>query len=261
MELLNLSTEQFKLFLMILMRVSVVLFLFPVFGSPMFPALAKTGLALILSLLFLNTVQIDLSVFPHSPVQLSIILFSEFVIGLVLGLTIRLYLAGVQLAGRLVGFQMGFMMANVVDPLSGTSVSLIEQIGYWVALVIFLMINGHHVFIIALTESFKLIEIGWISIPGGFLNQIVKLSSDMFSLAVKIGSPAIAALLFTSVIFGLCAKFMPQMNILIVGFPVKIAVGLIFLGISFEIIGIFTRSYVDRFPTLLTSLMIWMGGK
>jgi len=85
------------------------------------------------------------------------------------------------------------------------------------------------------------------------------LSSNMFILAIKIGSPAIAALLFTSAGFGLCARFVPQMNILIVSFPFKIAVGLIFLGITFQIISIVTQIYCSNFLFLLFTLVKMLG--
>ena len=260
MELLNFPQDQFKVFILILIRVSVVLFFFPLFGSKMLPALVKIGLALILSLVFIPVVQIDPNRFPGTPVDGVILAVSELIMGLILGLTVNLFFAAIQLAGKMVGFQMGFAIVNVLDPQSGMQVSIIDQIGYWVALLTFLGLNGHHMLISALGESFQLVKPGALALESGVFNSIISMAADIFSIAIKIGAPAFAALLFTSAAFGISAKFAPQMNILIAAFPVKIVVGLIFFGLSLQIITYVSRSFISGFPRVLLSLLTWMGG-
>ena len=159
----------------------------------------------------------------------------------------------------MIGFQMGFAMINVMDPQTGTQVSIIDQIGYWVALLVFLSLNGHHTMITALGESFQLVDVGMVSLKGEFFSQMVKMSSDIFVVAVKIGAPAIAALLFTSAAFGISAKFAPQMNILIAAFPVKIIVGLIFFGVCLRIIVSMTQAFLVSFHPLLTTILTLLG--
>ncbi len=260
MELLNFSPDQFKIFILILIRVSTIVLLFPVFGSPMIPTTVKAAFVLVLTLSLFPAININPEIFPKNIFDIVILIVSELIIGFALGLSVRIFFAGIQLAGQLVGFQMGFMMANVVDPMSGNQVSIMEQIGYWVTLLVFLILNGHHIFLSAMVESFQIVNVGMITLKNGYLAQMISLSTGIFTIAVKIGSPAIAALLFTSVAFGICAKFIPQMNILIVGFPVKIAMGLIFFGLCLEITIIFTRRYIVEFPMLLRSFLNWMGG-
>ena len=261
MELLTFNPEQFKVFFLILIRVSVVLFLFPIFGSNMFPVLVKVGLSLALSLLFFPIVSIDHTLFPKTVLEFLILTASELMIGMALGLSVRLFFAGVQLAGKLIGFQMGFAIINVMDPQSGTQVSIIDQIGYWVVLLVFLGLNGHHMLIAALGESFHLVNIGVITLKAGFYSTLQSIAADVFVISIKIGSPAIAALLFVSAAFGISAKFAPQMNILIAAFPIKITTGLIFFGISIQIIATMTRSYLVSLYPLLLSLLTWAGGK
>jgi flagellar biosynthetic protein FliR len=261
MELITFSPEQFKVFILILMRVSVVLFLFPVFGSTMFPLLVKTGFSLTLSFVFFSVVAIDPQLFPKTVLGFLILIASELMIGLTIGLSIRLFFAGIQLAGQVVGFQMGFAIINVFDPQTGTQVSIIDQMGYWVALLIFLALNGHHALISALGESFQLVNIGMFTLDPGFFSKFLSIAADIFVIALKVGSPAIAALILTSVAFGISAKFAPQMNILIAAFPIKIIVGLIFFGVSIQIISAMTRVYLDSFHPLLISLLSWVGGR
>ena len=260
MELLNFSQDQLKIFILILIRVSVVLFFFPLFSSRMIPALVKVGLAMVLSFVFLPVVEVDPNLFPETLMDGAILAVSELMMGLILGLSVSLFFAAIQLAGQMVGFQMGFAIVNVLDPQSGTQVSIIDQIGYWVALLIFLALNGHHVLISALGESFRLMKLGSLTLESNLFTSVISMTADIFSIAVKIGAPAIAALLFTSTAFGISAKFAPQMNILIAAFPVKIIVGLIFFSLSLQIIAHISRSFISGFPRILLSMLAWMGG-
>jgi flagellar biosynthesis protein FliR len=260
MELLNFSPDQFRIFLLVLIRVSVVLYLFPIFSSAMIPTFVKAGLALAMALVLFPVVPVSLAGFPNTIPAVLMMIVSELFIGLVLGLSIRLFMAAVELAGQLIGFQMGFAIINVLDPQTGTQVSIMGQIGNLVVVVVFLALNGHHSMIMGLVESFKVVDIGMIALKQGFLTQVISLAADMFVLAIKIGAPAIVALLFTSAGFGITAKFVPQMNILIAAFPVKIVVGLVFFGMCLQIIALMTQAYLNRLPGLLSSLLKWMGG-
>ena len=260
MELLELfSPNQFQIFLLVFIRVSVVLFLFPVFSSTMIPPTVKAGLAIIMAIILMPLVPAG-TTFPDSAAAVVMMMVSELFVGLVLALSVRLFLSAVELAGQMVGFQMGFAIINVLDPQTGTQVSIMGQIGNLVVLTIFLALNGHHILIMGLVESFEKVDMGMIALNKGFLAQMIAMVSDFFVLGIKMGSPAIVALLFTSAGFGITAKFAPQMNILIAAFPVKIAVGLVFFGMSMHIFLILTRSYVSRYPALLSSLLSWMGG-
>jgi flagellar biosynthetic protein FliR len=260
MELLTYSTEQFQIFLMVLIRISVVLYLFPVFSSTMIPATVKAGFALAMALVLTPIVPVDTGRFPDSVPALGMLMVSELFIGLVLGLSVRIFLVAVEIAGQVIGAQMGFAIINVLDPQTGTQMSIIGQIGNLVVLVIFLMLNGHHALISGLVESFSRVDIGMISLQQGFFSQMMGLMAEMFAIAIKMGAPAIVALLFTSAAFGITAKFAPQMNILIAAFPVKIAVGLTFFGISLFAVELLTRAYLEELPGLISSLLIWLGG-
>jgi len=260
MEYLGFSLQEFKIFALILMRISVVLFLMPIFDSSMYPKQVKLGLALILAMALFPVIRIDAVLFPTTASGLVLLFVSELMVGMILGLCVRLFFGAVQLAGQMIGFQMGFSMINVVDPQSGVQVSIIDQIGSMVVMLVFLLLNGHHILLGALVESFQLVGIGAVVLKKALLSQVLALSTEMFVLAVKIGAPAIAALLFTSAAFGLSARFVPQMNILIAAFPVKIAVGLIFFGICLQVAATITQTYVTELSALLTNLLEFMSG-
>jgi flagellar biosynthesis protein FliR len=238
----------------------VVLYLFPVFSSTMIPGPVKAGLALVMALALFPAITVNPALFPRNVPELLVLGLSELFVGLVLSLAIRLFLSAVELAGGLIGVQMGFAIINVLDPQTGSQVDIIGQIGSLVVLTIFLALNGHHTLIEGLVESFRIVEVGRISLHKGLLLVVFSQVTDMFVIGVKMGAPAIVALLFTNAGFGIIAKFVPQMNILMAAFPVQIIVGLTFLGLLLPILVIVTQTYLTQLPSLLTSLLNWMGG-
>jgi len=261
MEILNvIDPVQFRTYMLVLLRVSIFLFMFPVFSSPVFPPTLKMGFAMVLSLLFYSVVPVDLTRFPLDAISTGLLILAEVMVGLTLGLCLRIFFGSVQLAGQVIGFQMGFAMINVVDPQSGANVSIMDQLGYWVCVVVFLILNGHHIIISALINSFELVPVGVFIMQKVLLVKILDLAGGLFLVAIKIGAPVIAALFFVSVGFGLVSKFAPQMNVMIVAFPLKIVAGLFLFGLTLEIIVLVTREYVDGFKKLLMVLLFYAGG-
>jgi flagellar biosynthetic protein FliR len=261
MDILNIiDPVQLRTYMLVLLRVSIFLLMFPIFSSAVFPATLKMGLAMVISLLFYSVVPVDLTRFPMDAISTALLILAEAMVGLTLGLCLRIFFGSVQLAGQVIGFQMGFAMINVVDPQSGANVSIMDQLGYWVCVVVFLMLNGHHIIISALINSFELVPVGVFMMQKILMVKLLDLAGGLFLLAIKIGAPVIAALFFVSVGFGLVSKFAPQMNVMIVAFPLKIVAGLFLFGLTLEIIVIVTREYVDGFKRLLMTLLFYAGG-
>ncbi len=261
MEILNIiEPERFRIYLLVLMRVSIVLFLFPIFSTKIFPMLTKVAFAMVLSLLLYSVVQIDVTRFPMNAIDTGRLIIMELMIGLTLGLCIRFFFAIVQFAGQIVGFQMGFAMINVVDPQTGSNVSIMDQLGYWVCVLVFLTMNGHHIMFLSMIDSFSVVPIGFFMLQKVMVVKMLSLGADVFILGIKIGAPIIAALVLTSSAFGLVARFSPQMNVMIVAFPLKILVGLIFFGLLLEILVVFTRVYIADLKELLMGFLFYAGG-
>jgi len=261
MEILNvIDPVEFRTYMLVLLRVSILLFMFPVFSSKVFPNRLKIGLAMVVSLLFYSVVEVDLSRFPMSVIATGLLILAEAMIGMTLGLCLRMFFGAVQLAGQIIGFQMGFAMINVVDPQTGANVSIMDQLGYWVCVVVFLLLNGHHIMFMAMIDSFKLVPIGFFMMPEVMMAKVIDLGAQLFLLSIKIGAPVIASLAFVSVGFGLVSKFSPQMNVMIVAFPLKIVAGLVLFGLTLQIIAIMTQSYVGEFKELLMYFLFFAGG-
>jgi len=240
------SILQFQSFTLVLMRVSPIIFLMPIFSGRQVPTLIKAGLTLTVSLILLPSVKIDPGHFPTDPYGLVYFMAAELILGFILGLSVKLVFAAVQLAGELASYKMGLAMANILDPQSETNNTLIAEFSYLFALLIFLLIDGHHWFFRALVQSFTAIAPGGLQLQGGVLPHFLKLSSDMFVIAVKLMAPIMAVLLLTQMALGLVAKMVPQVNVLLTSFPLTIGLGLFFLGLSVDLFGPYMRSLLEQ---------------
>lgn len=255
MNFLPIQYQEFKAFFLILIRVSVILLMFPFFSSRIIPVLVKAGLVLIITIVLFSVIDNKELQFPDTLCGMVQMITAELIIGMILGLLVRMLFEGIRMMGQLVGFQTGFAITNILDPQSGMQVSILSNMAYLVAMVIFLILNGHHILLNAIRESFEIINVGALSLDRRIFQEIINASGDMFVIAIKIGAPAIAALLFTKVVFGLITKLIPQMNIMIVAFPVQIIIGLIFFGVCLNVILRFMERYLGDLGSLLINTM------
>lgn len=236
MDIFAFSQLTFFSFILTLMRVSLIVFLFPFYGGESIPAMVKAFVCLILTFAIWPNLSFPGIMLPTHPFSLMLILLSELILGLMLALCIQFIFAGIQLGGEIMGFQMGFTMVTLADPLSGAQVSITSHFLHMVALLVFLVLDGHLVLLRGLADSFYLIPPGGIKVTGELTSDVLQLSGDMFSVAVKIASPVIAALFMVELTLALMGKAAPQMNLLTLGFPLKIAVGFFFMGMLFTVI-------------------------
>ena len=257
MDILTISYQEYKAFFLVLIRVSVILVMFPFFSSRVIPNLIKAGMAIIITIVLFPVINSKMVEFPGTLLGMARLVMSEIVIGMTLGILVQIFFEGVRMMGQMVGFQTGFAITNVLDPQSGIQVSIFANTAYLVAIVLFLLLKGHHILINAVRDSFDIINVGSLGLNIEMLKKMTKISGDMFVIAVKIGAPPIAALLFTNIAFGLITKLMPQMNIMIVAFPVQICIGLFFFGISLNVLSGFMERYLEGLSPLLIHAMNW----
>ena len=255
MEFLNIPFKALNAFFLISIRVGIILYVFPFFSAKVIPQLSKVGLTFIIALILYPVVAIPPVEFPATIPGVFLLVMAELIAGAILGFMVQLFFEGVRIMGQLVGFQTGFSIANVIDPQNGIQVSILSNMAYLMVVVLFLLLNGHHILLNALRESFDIIRIGGVGLKKPLLSEIVSHSGSMFVIGLKIGAPAIAALLFVKVVFGLVTKLIPQMNIMIVAFPLQIVIGLFFFGISLRILLVFVERYLGNLNALMLNTM------
>jgi flagellar biosynthesis protein FliR len=254
------SISQFQNFVLIVMRVSPILFMMPVFSGINLPNPAKASLTLAVSLVLLPVVSIHPQRFPAEAASFGFYMVGELMIGFLLALSVKLIFAGIQLAGEFSAYQMGLAMANILDPQSGASNTLVAEILYLASLLVFLAIDGHHWFFQALVQSFTLLAPGEFHLKVGLYEHLLRLSGNMFVIAVKITAPIMAVMIFTQIALGLVAKTVPQINVWITSFPITITLGLVFLGLSIDLFFPYIKSlFEDAGKGLVFTMLPLLG--
>ena len=236
---------QLQLFFLVFLRVGAIMITIPVFESRSIPQLFKLALAFTASLALFPLLGLEAVPISSSIIGLGIGAAGEILLGLVIGFSVKLIFAGIQLAGQMAGYQMGMAIANVMDPAESQQIPLLAQFNNLCALLIFLALNAHHWFIRALTQSYRLVPPFNARFDGALTEHLIQLAGKMFVIAIQVGAPIIATLLVTSVAFGLIARTVPQMNVFIVAMPLKIGVGLVFLGFSLPYFSAFLKKVFD----------------
>ena len=256
---LQVSYPQVQLFLLVFFRVTALLVSLPIFSGSNVPNIFKVGLALAVAMALFPVV--DLAVPPEMAGWLFMTLgvISEVLLGVGIGLAIRLIMAGIQMAGQVSGFQMGLAIANIMDPATSMQTPILAQAFNLLAMLIFLAIDAHHWFFRALVDSFAIIPPFTFALSPSFVGYLVKMAGTMFIIALKIGAPVIVVLILASVSFGLMARTVPQMNIFIVAMPLKIVVGLLFIVFSLPYLQPYLRELFDGFGAGLVPLLRLMG--
>ena len=229
----NFSSGQIELFFLVLLRVSTIVVMIPILGDRTTPVRVKGGLAIFITFLVLPSV--DPAAGADDLFALGLRMGGEVLIGIILGFACRLAFTGIQMAGQLVGFQIGFSIVNIIDPLTSEQVSIVAELQYLFAGLLFLGVNGHHMLIQAVSESYSVLPVLGFHMTGELAQSLVDLSRNMFVIAVKISAPIVVALLFANIGLGLIARTVPQMNVFIVGFPLQIAIGLIGIGLTIPV--------------------------
>ncbi len=252
MATLNIPLDAFYGVLLIFLRVAAIVFNTPIFDTPTIPIVFKAGLAFAVSILLLPVVDTVVYVADLSLVAFVIGICSEIAIGIAIGLSIKLLFTGIQLAGQVVGLQMGLAMANVMDPTSSVQIPIIAQFYNLTAMLVFLAVNAHHMFFRAIVDSYRVLPPMAMQINSQMVELMMKLAANMFVIGIKVGAPLIAVMLLVSVGLGLVARTVPQMNIFIVGMPLKILIGLVFMIIVAPYLTLF---FIDLFSTYQGTLL------
>jgi flagellar biosynthesis protein FliR len=181
----------------------------------------------------------------------------ETLIGLILAFGVSIPFAGIKMAAGLIGIQMGFGIVNVMDPKSGTQIPILAKVYDLLAITLFLILNGHHLLLKGLGVSLNLVPLGGVEFSSGMVGQLIGMASSIFVIALSVGAPLIAVLFLTDAALGFVARTVPQMNIFIVGFPIKIALGLTGVAVT---VPFFYRTVESLIGGIEQDLLILLRG-
>lgn len=251
------TIQQAQGFFWVFIRIGVLFFMLPFFGARGIPAMWKVGFSLLIALILFPVVPPP-PVFPRTTPEVVMGIASEALLGFVLALGVRMLLAAVELAGQFMGFQMGFNIASAMDPETGGQSTVMSQFLYLFVILIFFSVNGHHMFIRALAASFYKVAPTGFHLKGPMVGGLIKVSSDMFLIAVKIAAPILIALFLSNLCLGIVARTVPQVNVLMIGFPLNICLGMILFALLILNISPFMMNFIRQMGKVLMGMIQMM---
>lgn len=253
--------QSVPVFMLIFCRITSFFVVAPIYSSRGVPSSFKVGISFMVSVLVFLTFGLSQPV--PQDISYVMLIVQEVLVGLLLGFTAFLMMAVVQTAGALIDIQIGFSMANVIDPFTGVSTPLIGNFKYMLALLVFLSMNGHHYLLDAIMYSYE-----WMPVTGNVFAKIgngsvtdflVTTFAYSFVLALQMSAPLVASLFLTDVGLGFLARTAPQFNVFVIGIILKMLVGLILLLLLMPgLVALFDHLF-DKMFTALQELLGVIG--
>ena len=262
------STNELLSFFMVLMRVSTMLMLFPVFGDRAVPAPVKILLSVTFSAILFPILRssgvLDIAAaeqWSSTTGKLLMVLSSEIMMGLAVGFASQLVFQAVHVAGDFIAQLMGLSMATSYDPHFESQSAMVSQLLGALAMLTFLAVDGHHVLFRAIVESFRLIPLGQLTGSEAFKNSIIHLAGNTLYFGVQLAAPMAACMMLVNIVYGILGKALPQLNILTLSMASSLFIGGVVMLVTYPslqsgVSGLFTAYFDD-----LKQFMVAYGGK
>jgi flagellar biosynthetic protein FliR len=213
-------------------RVLAVFTSAPVFSAKMFPVRARVALAFLVALASQASLP-DASIIGFNDPRALGVLMQQVAVGLAIGFAVRVVFTAVELAGEVVGLQMGLNFASFFDPSMGAQSSAVGIFFTQITSLLFVVMNGHLMVLMAVNRSFKTFPIEQNFLQALAQMNLYKLGTDLFASALWIAMPMMGMLMFTNLALGIISRVAPQLNIFAIGFPITLVVGIV--GIAFTL--------------------------
>jgi len=224
----NVFTESYVVgFILLFFRFGALFMATPIFSHRSIPITMKFSMAFFFSIVFYSSMP-PLNIPINTP-SIVMAILSELLFGLVIGVILQVAFNVITFAGGMISFMMGFSMASAIDPQSGVSMPIISQFLSLMALMVLFVIDMHHWILLYIDKSLSAIPLGGFIMSEDLFHYIIEAMSNMFMVGFMIAFPIIALSWLADVIFGMLMKTMPQFNLLVIGFPIKIMVAFVVL--------------------------------
>ncbi len=218
-------------FILLFFRFAALFIAVPIFSHENIPMTIKAAMAFFFTIIFYSSLpplEIEINF-----ITVLIAILSEFMFGLAIGIVLQLAYNVITFAGGQISFMMGFSMASAIDPQTGVSMPIISQFLSLMGLMVLMAINLHHWILLFIDKSLSTIPLGGFVMSEDLFNYIIHATSNMFMVGFMIAFPIIALSWLADIIFGMLMKTMPQFNLLVIGFPIKIMVAFVVLIATF----------------------------
>ncbi|MCK5145280.1 flagellar biosynthetic protein FliR [bacterium] len=247
-------------YVLLFARIGSFLSVLPVMGNRSVPVIAKIGLAGFLAFFMYSASGIQTISLPATLLGFILVAMKEVLIGLGLGFLSKMLFAGVQMAGELAGRQIGFAMARTFDPTFQTQASIISEFYMIIMMLIYLILSGHHFLLEGLADTYRFLPIGGDLAVAGIQVPFMKMASGIFVSCIRIAAPVLATLMLTNIALGILARTVPQMNVFMVGLPLRIGLGLIAMVLTIDLFVIIFQSEWAQFKEGFAAMLHLLGG-
>ena len=252
---LDIGVPDIEKLLLVFGRVGAIIFYIPLMGRNQIPVRVKIMLALVLSFFISPLVGNFSTSHSRGLIEFCILFSTEIIIGLIISFAAHLIFSVFQIAGSIIDIQMGFGLANVIEPQDGPKTSFSSQLQVILAILFYFAISAHHLTIFAIVESFHLINYENFMFSQAVMSSIMDLFASIFVSSIKIAGPIMAVLFFVSIGMGLVGRAMPQMNVFLVSFPLQIGIGLLMTALTLTVFSAFAIDHISNLPVWLMSFI------
>lgn len=251
---IHINLAELAILFFIFLRLSLILFMLPVFKAVPTSVNMKILIVFALALMLFPFIRQNIHPPSFGPGGLFTIVLGEFIYAVVFSLSMLLVVSAFEMAGELVSFEMGFGFAQVADPQTGVDSSLLSVWARLLALMVFFALNLHQVLLRLIIESFTTVPVGAFTLDSALFEKLLLLSGMLFVFALKLAAPIVAVLMLIQLGLGLMSKFAPQINILTTSFPLTISLGILFMGFTTVIWGDMARKLFTDFFHFISNL-------
>lgn len=250
-----LNYELMVTFLLVFARMGAFAAVTPVFGGQYAPGTVKAGVAFVVSLILLPNIEPPRLDPTGGLLGFALAVGREVGVGLMMGLVCSMVLQVFNIIGQLFDLHVGFIMSSIFDPVMGGQVTLTAKFLYLLGIVLFFILDGHHMLLAGMAKSFQILPLDSAVFSGSGALVLIKAFARMVTVAVQIAAPFIAVMLIIDVCLGLLGRTAPQMNIFMLGFPIKIGVGILTLAVMVPMMGMVFQSLYKMMEKDLYTLL------
>ena len=245
--------------LFVFMRIGAFLLVLPFFTMANFPVTLRVALGALAALLLAPLLP-PFAANRQDFFSLLGVMFQEVSVGLLLGFLARLIFFTVELAGGVIGTEMGLNMAAVRDPVSSQAEQVPSTILSYLAALVMLTLNLHHWMLLGFERTYSVLPVGSAHLNAALFEMLVARTNDVFTVALQISAPVMAVSFVVTLVFALLGRAVPQMNVFGESFGFRIVAGLVVFGFTLQISAQYVRNYLDRLPDDLLAVAQMLGG-
>jgi flagellar biosynthetic protein FliR len=252
-DLFGLTEARFETLLLVMIRVTIMLAMVPVFSATQVPIQVRIGLGFLLTFVVAQTVPTLAQPLAQGPFLIAIL--AQGFIGFVFGFTAFLVFMGIQFAGAILDVQVGFGSVSVLNPMTQQQVTILTEFEIAIATLYYLISDSHHQLLAGIAGSFQLLPLPWAGMDALLAPSVVTFFSQALFIVLRIAAPVAIVLFLTNVTLALMSRVAPQMSVFSVGLPLQMIVGLAMIVATMPLLGAVLPEIFGEIPHQLDTVL------